>query len=154
MELTDCFRLAETVPVKKRGYSLAILTAFVVPFCPYVLYSQEFSTHATWRWGAWISLIYNAITAVGLLLTYFPHAHVRTEGMSRAAILKRIDFLGGFLSIAGLVLFLVALQAGGYTHRWTSAYVLSTLLIGLALISTWVVYEAKFAKYPMLPKDM
>ena len=28
-------RLAETVPVKQRGYSLAVLTAFVLPFCPY-----------------------------------------------------------------------------------------------------------------------
>lgn len=74
--------------------------------------------------------------------------------MSRQAIIKRIDFLGGFLSITGLVLFLVALQAGGYSHPWKSAYVLCTLLIGLALIFTWVVYEAKFAKYPMVPKEL
>ena len=98
--------------------------------------------------------IYNAITAVGLLITYFPHAHVRAEGMSKAAILKRIDFIGGFLSIVGLCLFLVALQAGGYTHPWTSAYVLCTLLIGLSLIIIWIVYEWKFAKYPMVPKEL
>jgi MFS family permease len=55
-ELTGLAGLAETVPVKHRGYSLAALTAFVLPFCPYVLYSQLFSHHATWRWGAWISL--------------------------------------------------------------------------------------------------
>ena len=98
--------------------------------------------------------IYNGITAIGLLVTYFPHAHVRAEGMSRSAILKRIDFIGGALSISGLVLFLIALQAGGYTHPWTSAYVLCTLLIGLALICTWIVYEWKFAKYPMIPKEL
>lgn len=46
---------------------------------------------------------------------------------------------------------LVALQAGGYTHPWHSAYVLCTLLIGLALIGAWILWEAKFAPYPMVP---
>ena len=58
-ELTGLAGLAETVPVRARGYSIAVLTAFVLPFCPYVLYSQLFSTEGsnpTWRWGAWISL--------------------------------------------------------------------------------------------------
>ena len=74
--------------------------------------------------------------------------------MSRSAIIKRIDFVGGFLSITGLALFLVALQSGGYTHPWTSAYVLCTLLIGIALLCVWIVYEWKFAKYPMIPKEL
>ena len=98
--------------------------------------------------------IYNSITAIGLLLTYFPHAHVRAEGMSKKAILKRIDFVGGFLSITGLALFLVALQSGGYTHPWDSAYVLCTLLIGLALIFAWIIWEWKFCRYPMIPKEL
>ncbi|KAK6396573.1 hypothetical protein LTR65_008471 [Meristemomyces frigidus] len=77
-ELTGLAGLAETVPVKSRGYSLAILTAFV----------------------------------------------------------------------------LVALQAGGYSHSWTSAYVLCTLLIGIALIGGWVVWETKFARHPMIPPEL
>ena len=153
-ELTGLAGLAETVPVKHRGYSLAVLTAFVLPFCPYVLYCQLFSTHISWRVGPWISLAYNGFTGVGLLLTYFPHAHVRTEGMHFGAILKRIDFMGGFLSIAGLTLFLIALQAGGYTHPWTSAYVLATLIVGIILLGTWVIWEWKFAKHPMIPKEL
>jgi len=133
--------LAESVPVKYRGYSLAIVTAFVFPFTPYVLYSQLLSTYHTWRWGPWISFIYNALCGIGLLLTYFPRAHVRAEGFTARAILKRIDYLGAFLSIVGLTLFLVALQAGGYTHSWKSAYVLCTLLIGFAMIVAWIVWE-------------
>ncbi|KAK5166964.1 uncharacterized protein LTR77_007693 [Saxophila tyrrhenica] len=153
-ELTGLAGLAETVPVKHRGYSLAVLTAFVLPFCPYVLYSELFSTRYTWRVGAWISLAYNGLTGLGLLLTYFPHAHTRSEGMSTSATIKRIDFVGGLASIAGLVLFLIALQAGGNTHPWSSAYVLATFLIGLALIAFWVLWEAKFAKHPMIPRQL
>lgn len=57
-ELTGLAGLAETVPVKYRGYSLAVLTAFVLPFCPYVMYAELFSTRTQegWRWGPWISL--------------------------------------------------------------------------------------------------
>jgi hypothetical protein len=49
---------------------------------------------------------------------------------------------------------LVALQAGGYTHPWVSAYVMCTLLIGLALIFVWIVWEWKFAKHPMVPGEL
>lgn len=151
---TDKNSLSEAVPVRQRGYSLAILTAFVFPFTPYVMYAQLLSTRATWRWGPWISLIYNGITLIGLAVTYFPHAHVRAEGLSRSTILKRIDFLGAFLSIVGLTLFLVALQAGGYTHEWTSAYVLCTLLIGFFTIVAWCLWEWKGAKHPMIPLEL
>lgn len=49
---------------------------------------------------------------------------------------------------------LVALQAGGYTHPWTSAYTLCTLLIGIALLVTWFVWEWKFARHPMVPFEL
>lgn len=140
----------ETVPVKYRGYVTAALTAFVFPFTPYVLYCQLLSTYHTWRWGMWISLIYNGVTGLGLLLTYFPHAHVRAEGLSARAVIKRIDFVGGTLSITGLTLFLVALQAGGYSHPWKSAYVLCTLLIGFFTIVAWVIWEWRIVKHPMV----
>jgi hypothetical protein len=53
-----------------------------------------------------------------------------------------------------LTLFLVALQAGGYTHPWTSAYVLCTLLIGFATIAAWVAWEWKGTKHPMVPMEL
>lgn len=46
---------------------------------------------------------------------------------------------------------LVALQAGGYSHPWKSAYVLCTLIIGLLLIIAFVVWEMKFARHPIVP---
>lgn len=150
-ELTGLAGISEIVPVKHRGYSIAALTAFVFVFTPYIFYCQLLGTRASWRWIAWISLIYNGITGLGLLVFYHPHNHTRAEGFSYSTILKKIDYVGGFLSIVGLTLFLVALQAGGYTHPWSSAYVLCCLLIGLALIAGWVVWEAKFAAYPMVP---
>jgi hypothetical protein len=100
-------RLAEVVPVKYRGYSLALVTAFVLPLCPYLLYVELWShsdSKIGWRWGPWCALIFNGIVGIGLAFTYFPHNHTRAEGFSRMAIIKRIDFVGGALSITGLTL--------------------------------------------------
>ncbi|KJX96812.1 MFS drug efflux pump like protein [Zymoseptoria brevis] len=156
-ELTGLAGLAETVPVKQRGYSLAVLTAFVLPFCPYVMYSEMFCTRGsnpTWRWGIWISLIYNGITFLGLATCYFPINHPRAAGLSTWDVMKKIDIVGGLLSIIGLTLFLVALQAGGYTHAWTSAYTLCLLLIGIALLVVFIVWEVKVARHPIIPKEL
>lgn len=44
------------------------------------------------------------------------------------------------------------LQWGGYTYPWTSAHVLVPLLLGAFLIALFVIWEGRFAKFPMFPK--
>lgn len=48
----------------------------------------------------------------------------------------------------------MAIQAGGYTHPWASAYVLAQLLIGIFLLIAFVVWEWKGAKTPMVPREL
>ncbi|EXJ75432.1 uncharacterized protein A1O5_02128 [Cladophialophora psammophila CBS 110553] len=153
-ELTALAGTSDIVPVKHRGLAVAAVTAIIIPFCPSVMYAQLFASHDTWRWSAWIPLIYNGMVVIGLSLTYYPKTHPRTQGMTTSSILKRVDYLGGALSIIGVTLFLVALQSGGFTHPWKSAYVLCTLLIGIALIVAFVLWEWKGAKYPMVPREL
>ncbi|KAI1612526.1 putative major facilitator superfamily transporter [Exophiala viscosa] len=153
-ELTALAGISDIVPVRHRGIALGLMTGVIIPFTPYVMYSQLLGTYHTWRWGQWICLIWNGITFIGLVTTYFPKAHPRMEGFNKKMILARIDYVGAFLSITGITLFLVALQAGGYTHSWRGAYVLCQLIIGIVLILSFVVWEWKFAKYPMIPGEM
>ncbi|KIW98275.1 uncharacterized protein Z519_01859 [Cladophialophora bantiana CBS 173.52] len=153
-ELTALAGLSDIVPVRQRGVALALMTASILPFTPYVMYSQLLATYVTWRWTQWIALIWNGIVFVGLLTTYFPKSHPRLQGMSKKQILARIDYIGAILSIVGITLFLVALQSGGYTHPWTSGYVLAQLIIGIFLIISWVVWEWKFAPHPMIPREL
>jgi hypothetical protein len=49
---------------------------------------------------------------------------------------------------------LVAIQCGGYTHSWKSAYVLSTLIIGFLLMAAFGLWEWKGAKYPIVPHEI
>lgn len=66
-------------------------------------------------------------------------------------IAAKIDYVGAFLSISGVTLFLVGLQAGGYQFPWTSAKVLAPLIIGLLLILLFPAWEIWGAKNPMVP---
>lgn len=141
----------------------------IIPIIPYVLYCQVLASRATWRWTQWISLIWNGVVFIGLVFCYFPQNHPRMEGFSRRRILRNLDYIGAVLSITGITLMyvrssfleslvkltldrLVALSAGGYSHAWASAYVLCQFIIGIFLLAAWVVWEIKFAKFPMLPK--
>jgi hypothetical protein len=51
------------------------------------------------------------------LAFYFPPPRVNSLGMSRREIIAQIDFVGGFLSISGMVLFMAGMQWGGYQVR-------------------------------------
>ncbi|KAK0111563.1 hypothetical protein ONS95_001914 [Cadophora gregata] len=155
-ELTALGGVAELVPVKHRGLYLGGIVSFLIPFTPYVMYSQLLSTRTSegWRWCFWISLIYNFVAFVGMVFTYFPEKHMVIEKESKMQTLKKIDWLGAVLSIVGITLFLVALQAGGYTHSWKSAYVLAQLIIGILLIIAFVIWEWKGAKVPMVPREL
>lgn len=49
---------------------------------------------------------------------------------------------------------LVGLTAGGFTHPWSSAYVLCTMLIGFTLIIPFVRWKWKAAKVSMIPREL
>lgn len=112
-ELTALAVTSELAPTRKRGTYVAILIFTILPFCPAVLWAQLIAANSGWRYcgvlcGVW--------SAVGLLLTiffYFPPPRVNSQGLSRTEVFKQIDFMGGFLSIFGMLLFMAGLQWGG-----------------------------------------
>lgn len=101
-ELTALAGISDIVPINRRGIALALMVGCIIPFTPYVMYAQLLSTKASWRWGMWISLIWNAVVFLGLATCYFPKAHPRMAEMSKMAILKQIDYVGAILSTVGI----------------------------------------------------
>lgn len=83
-----------------------MLVFTILPFTPSVLWAQLIASHAGWRYcgalcGSWV--------AVGLALTavfYFPPPRVNSQGLTRKEIIRRIDYIGGVLSISGMILFM------------------------------------------------
>ena len=113
-ELTALAVASELAPTRKRGIYVAVLIFTILPFCPSVLWAQLIAAHSGWRYcgvlcGVW--------AAVGLILTiffYFPPPRVNSQGLTKMEVFKQIDFVGGFLSIVGMLLFMAGLQWGGY----------------------------------------
>lgn len=41
---------------------------------------------------------------------YFPPPRVNSQGLSRAEILKQVDYVGGLLSVSGMILFMAGMR--------------------------------------------
>ncbi len=105
-ELTALAVTSELAPTRKRGKYVAVLVFTILPFTPSVLWAQLIVSHSGWRYcgalcGAW--------AAVGFIMTalfYFPPPRVNSQGLTRRQILGQIDYVGGLLSITGMILFI------------------------------------------------
>lgn len=113
-KLTALAATSEMAPTRKRGVYVSTLIITIAPFCPSVLWSQLIAYHSTWRYCGLICGVWAAIGTLLVALFYFPPPRVNSTGLSNKEILGQIDWLGGFLSISGLVLFMAGLQWGGY----------------------------------------
>lgn len=150
-ELTALAVVSELAPTRKRGQYVAVLVFTIVPFCPSVLWGQLIATHSNWRY---VGLFCGLWAFTGLVMTavfYNPPPRVNSTGLTKKEIISQIDFVGGFLSISGLILFLAGILWGGYQYPWTSAHVLVPLILGAVLIVAFVLWEMFGAKYPMVP---
>ncbi|KAK0336986.1 hypothetical protein LTR91_024395 [Friedmanniomyces endolithicus] len=155
-ELTALAVTSELAPTAKRGKYVAVLILTIIPFCPSVLWGQLIASKypSAWRWIGVLCGIYNFI---GLLLTaffYFPPPRINSQGLTRKQVLGQIDWVGGALSIPGMLLFMMGMQWGGYQYPWSSVHVLVPLILGVVLLVAFFLWEAKFAKHPMFPKRL
>jgi hypothetical protein len=89
----------------------------ILPFCPSVLWGQLIASRHGWRY---VGLLCAVWAFVGLVMTavfYFPPPRVNAQGLTKKQLVGQIDFVGGFLSVTGMIVFLAGLQWGGYQVR-------------------------------------
>jgi hypothetical protein len=153
-ELTALAATSELAPTAKRGKYVAVLIFTILPFTPSVLWGQLIAYHSNWRY---VGLLCGVWAFIGLVMTaifYFPPPRVNSTGLTNREIISRIDFVGGFLSIVGMILFIAGLLWGGYQYTWKSAHTLVPLLLGAAFLIAFVFWEMYGAKYPMFPSRL
>lgn len=113
-ELTALAVASELAPTSKRGKYVAVLVFSIVPFCPSVLWAQLIAYHSTWRYVGLFCALWAFIGLVMTVIFYFPPPRSNSTGLSNRQIIAQVDFVGGFLSISGMILFLAGLLWGGY----------------------------------------
>ncbi|OJJ43101.1 hypothetical protein ASPZODRAFT_74978 [Penicilliopsis zonata CBS 506.65] len=153
-ELTALAATSEMAPTRKRGLYVAVLIFTILPFCASVLWAQLIAYYSTWRNVAAFAGAWNAVGLVTTVLFYTPPPRVNSTGLSKAEIIKRIDFLGGFLSISGMILFMAGMQWGGYQYSWKTAHVLVPLILGFVLLVAFGFWEVYGTKYPIFPSRL
>ncbi|PSR79883.1 major facilitator superfamily domain-containing protein, partial [Coniella lustricola] len=104
-ELTALAAASEMAPVSKRGKYVGVLVFTITPFCLSALYAQLIAAYASWRYVGLLCALWNLVGLVMTAIFYFPPPRTNPSGLSRRAILQQIDFVGGFLSTSGLILF-------------------------------------------------
>eukprot|EP01118_Nematostelium_gracile_P012542 TRINITY_DN4598_c0_g1_i1.p1 TRINITY_DN4598_c0_g1~~TRINITY_DN4598_c0_g1_i1.p1 ORF type:complete len:634 (+),score=164.54 TRINITY_DN4598_c0_g1_i1:209-2110(+) len=102
--------------------------------------------HASWRWVFYINL---PIGVVAVVLSQFflriPGDKIKLE----KRLFKKVDYLGIFLLVSGVILVLLGVSFGGNEYEWNSAAVICFFVIGGLLIVFFVPWEKRF-KYPII----
>ena len=135
LELTALAVTSELAPTRKRGKYVAILIFTIIPFCPSVLWGQLIASSSGWRYCGILCGVWNAVGLVMTAIFYHPPPRVNSLGMTKMETIRRIDFVGGLLSVSGIILFMagdhinmlfcwsyltnasIGLQWGGYQVR-------------------------------------
>jgi MFS family permease len=151
--LTTISAVTELVPTSRRGITIGYIVIGFMPFAPGSLYGQQLATHS-WRWVCVFVGVMAVAAFIIIAIFYNPPPRPNAEGLTKRQILARIDYLGGFLSISGVVLFLVGINWGGEAYTWSDRHVIATLTVGLFLIVCFWAWEYFGAPYPMFPASL
>ncbi|OQV05609.1 hypothetical protein CLAIMM_10322 [Cladophialophora immunda] len=104
-----------------------------------------------WRTFYWIEMALFGAGIIGVLVGYRPpKRHTRYDGLSLRQKIGRIDLVGSSLLTLGLTLLLTGLNLGGQLYKWTNVRVLATLIIGIAGLVAFSLYEWKGTKSGIL----
>lgn len=107
-------------------------------------------THtANWRWCYYIYLILMGVAIILQVLFYKPPSFHQLHGGKRTYMqeVKRIDFVGIFLLVAGLAMFLLGVSWGGSPLPWTSGRILGLIITGGVVLIFFVFWEI-YSKVP------
>ncbi|KAI1320317.1 trichothecene efflux pump [Xylariaceae sp. FL0255] len=147
--------LGELVPNKWRG---PIINVCFLAALPFAVFGPIFArlliqnTAAGWRWCYYMAIIFSVLAVVINFFFYHPptYGQLHVGGKSKWQQMKEQDYVGIFLFLVGVILFLIALSWGGTSFPWKSSEVLGTLLVGSATIIAFCLYETYLCKVPPL----
>ncbi|KAL8704060.1 MAG: hypothetical protein Q9201_002759 [Fulgogasparrea decipioides] len=108
----------------------------------------------TWDWRiAFVAQV--PFTLVSLLIVCVLFDAIRSRGPPKPAdsqsSISRVDFLGSFLLVSTLVLFLTGLTTGGNIVPWSHPLASATLPSAAVLFCGFIYVEEKVAREPILP---
>jgi hypothetical protein len=98
----------------------------------------------------------NGTAAICWIAFYYPPTFQMKHRSERMMdYVKHFDYVGAFLYTLGLLLFIMGLSWGGSVHPWKSAYVIVTIIVGVALLAAFTLWEMYAPlKEPLVPMHL
>ncbi len=150
--------LQEIVPIKHRILAIGCFefgSGTIALLSPLIAYSILANASIGWRAVYWYIFAFEGFSLIMVVLFYRPPNFAtkhRRDGKTKWQLVKQMDYVGFGLFTTGCVLFLVGVNWGGRQYAWKSAPVISTIVLGAALLVVLGFYEAYAPlQYPMLP---
>ncbi|KAH8832721.1 MFS general substrate transporter [Flagelloscypha sp. PMI_526] len=140
--------IGDLIPLAERG-KYQSLTEIVSATCNGLgpILGGVFSEVTTWRWCFYINL---PICGFAIISTFTLIPSVPVEGNVREKFMK-IDYVGSISAILASTLLLLGLTWGGIKYSWTSVPVLVPLMSSFILFGLFLLWEARWAKLPIVP---
>ncbi|KAG9101582.1 hypothetical protein FRC06_002810, partial [Ceratobasidium sp. 370] len=100
-----------------------------------------------WRWVFWFTVPIS-IACVAQLWWMLPQNKLSGNFLDKV---RKVDFMGSFLSLVAVICILVPISGGGTYYSWHSALVIAMLTVGSVLAITFLLVEWRLAALPILP---
>ncbi|KAK6532583.1 hypothetical protein TWF281_006766 [Arthrobotrys megalospora] len=123
-------------------FSAGISSVFAISSICGPLLGGVITEKTTWRW---IFYLNGPGIVIAFAILYFAIPDVGKVSLDRQT-LSRIDFGGGFLSVAWSILLVYALQEGGAEYPWSHSVILGTLVSGIVGLFIFAGYEWYIAR--------
>lgn len=157
--------MSDLVPLKDRGKYQGFISAATSTgnaIGPFV--GGGLASIGQWRWlfryvpslRKAVSNMTRLVSILGLVVIVMDHFILPLKPVTGdiKEKIRRVDYIGIFLSAAATVLLLVPISGGGSTFAWNSALVIALLVVGAVCGIVFVVHEIKFTRLPILPSEL
>ncbi|CAA9961947.1 hypothetical protein CFE70_005347 [Pyrenophora teres f. teres 0-1] len=151
-ELIALAGTGEIVPIKDRSFYVGVIILTMIPFLPSSLYAHWIAQAGSWRYNGIFVGVWNFIGLI-LCIFFYRDPSRLTDTYTARDVLRKVDFIGGFLSTAGITLFMMGLQWSSLQYKWGSAHNVAPFTLGLIFIIAFFIWEF-IAPYPMCPREL
>ncbi|KAK3393288.1 major facilitator superfamily domain-containing protein [Podospora didyma] len=132
--------ISDLVSVRERGKYIGIIWAvFGVGTAVGPPVGGAIAEYGSWRWVFWLNL---PIAGITLVTQFFFLQIVFVKKASVKQRLGQIDWVGNSLLVASVVAVLIALSWANTRFPWSSWHIIVPLVLGLAGMAVFHVYEA------------
>ncbi|KAI7816949.1 major facilitator superfamily domain-containing protein [Gamsiella multidivaricata] len=140
--------ISDVVSLRERGkYQGIIGSMFGISAVVGPLLGGVLAEKSDWRWAFYLNLPIGVVGTIALVFIL----KLPTVNGTRREKLKRIDFMGSFTIVVGIICVLISTNWGGNEYAWSSVQIIVPYCVGALFLSAFLYIEAKVAVEPILP---